>query len=87
MGLTAEQLESLKEFARARIREAWEGCENGDVVQDAAEKLGLIVPKPGGFDPDQDGEDDEYGAEPGDPWYVFADWLATPSALIEEKEG
>jgi hypothetical protein len=37
-------------------------------VFDRALELGLLVPIPGGYDPEQ--HEDEYGGtQPGDPWY------------------
>lgn len=69
------RVEALMEFARGRIREAWEGCEDGDEIQDHARRLGLIMEAPGGYDPKKHGTQGE--AEPGEPWFVFADWLKT----------
>ena len=58
----------------------WEACgkdimsqwPHGDIdgfdLQDIAEKHNVIVPIPGGYDPEKHG-DDEWGAEPGDPYF------------------
>ena len=70
--------DKLAEFARERIRDAWDGCEGGDEIQDRAQTLGLIVEEPGGYDPEKHGRSCE--AELGDQWFVFADWLK-PAAL------
>jgi hypothetical protein len=70
------ELEQLKAFARELLRDAWEGFDGADIVQEAALKHGLILPVEGGFNPavhrDPNGD-----AEPGDTWYVFAAFLKT----------
>ena len=67
------RVKALEEFARGLIRDAWAGCEGGDEIQEHAQKLGLIVEALGGYDPEKHGNSCE--AEPGEPWFVFADWL------------
>jgi len=71
------KIEALKTFARARIRETWQGCEGGGEVQEHATELGLIEWVPGGYDPEKHSPS-EFGCEPGDPWAVLADWLREP---------
>ena len=72
--MTPEQTESLRKFARDLIRElAWDCGEGGDVVQDLAEKYGLIRREPDGYDPKKHGPDFE--GDPGDTYYVFSDWM------------
>jgi hypothetical protein len=72
--MTPEQTESLRKFARDLIRElAWEGGEGGDVVQDLAEKYGLIRRAPGGYAPEVHGPD--FDGEPGGEIYEFSDWM------------
>lgn len=72
--MSRPEIEALKEFARARIKDAWAGCDDGGTIQDHAVELGLIIEVPGGYDPEKHGES-EFGTEPGEPWFVFADWL------------
>ena len=72
--MTPEQTKALRTFARTVIGElVWEGGEGGEVVQDLAINHGLIERVPGGYDPKEHGPHDY--AEPGDTFYVFADWL------------
>ena len=48
---------------------------NGDIdgfdLQDIAEKHNVIIPIPGGYDPEKHGDEDgdEFGLEPGDPYF------------------
>jgi len=76
----APQWGALVEFSKWAIEtSAWCGTSlDGSEVQDEALKLGLIVETK--YDPEKhgDSENSEY-AEPGDQWFVFADWLKTPS--------
>lgn len=72
--MTNEQAENLKQFARFLIRElAWEGSEDGEIVQEAAVKHGLIQRAPGGYDPKKHGEGLDF--DPGDELFEFADWM------------
>ena len=73
--MTPEQLKALEEFARWAISEgAWQGGDlEGFEVQEKAEKLGLIVEEPGGYDPKRHGPHDY--AEPGDTFFVYAPFL------------
>lgn len=68
-----ETKRALVEFTRHIIKTyAWgKEVDCGD-VQDTAERLGLLVEVP--YDPAVHGEND-CDAQPGDPWYVFADAL------------
>jgi hypothetical protein len=51
------------------VMDAWpEGGIDGFDLQDLAEKHGIILSVPGGFDPDKH-NDDGYGLESGDPWF------------------
>mgnify|MGYP003657416314 CR=1 FL=1 len=81
----------LVAFAREIIRGAWEGDSfDGAEIQEMAEKHGLIVKEPGGFDPAK--HKDRYGdAEPGDEWYALAGPLAgdfpQPLAHMEPDNG
>jgi len=61
----------LVAFAKDLIRASWEGCDGGDIIQEAAEKHGLVKRIP--FDPAIHRDVDGYGYEAGDPWFVFAD--------------
>jgi len=79
-----EERDRLAEFTRNLIREAWDGCEGCNEIQDHAQRLGLIVEEPGGYDPDKHGNSCE--AEPGEPWFVFADWLDDPLIAKEESD-
>lgn len=64
-------------FAKELIRASWEGCDGGDIIQEAALKHGLIESVP--FDPAIHRDVDGYGYEAGDPWYVFTAILAEGS--------
>jgi hypothetical protein len=68
----------LIEFARWAIQEgSWVSADiPGDVVQDKAEELGLIIRTK--YDPEIHGESDI--AEPGDDWYVFGPLIAEQDA-------
>lgn len=60
---------NYKAFARKVLDEF--GCDwDGGSLQELAVKCGILVEV--SYDPDIDGPND-YGVEPGDPWYVFAD--------------
>jgi phage protein D len=76
----AEARDQLTAFAMEIIRASWEGCDGGDIIQELAEKHGLIKRVP--FDPavhiDQTGF-----CEAGDPWFVFA----LPSPPEEDSRG
>jgi hypothetical protein len=57
-------------FVNALLSAYWEhgGCDiDGGDFQDLAAEHGIIEQVP--FDPDVHGEDDQWGSEPGDPWY------------------
>ena len=43
---------------------------DGFELQDLALKYAVLVPVPGGFDPAKH-DDDGYGAEPGDDWFIL----------------
>ncbi len=59
-------------FGRAIMANHFEGCDLDMMErQEIALKFGVIVPIPGGFDPEEHGLDDEYGSEPGDPWFAL----------------
>lgn len=64
-------LYNLKAFARELVLRSWDGDDiDGAEIQELAVKFKLIIPTE--FDPEK--HTDEYGgAEPGDPWYEFAD--------------
>jgi hypothetical protein len=66
--------EPLDAFAKELIRASWEGCDGGDIIQEAAEKHGLIKRVP--FDPAIHTDVDGYGYEKGAPWFVFTALLA-----------
>jgi hypothetical protein len=65
--------DGLAAFAKEMIRASWEGCEGGDIIQEAAEKYGLVKRVP--FDPAIHEDVDGYGYEAGDPWFVFTEIL------------
>ena len=70
----------LAEFARWAIEKGcFDGCDlDGGSIQDKAENLGIIVRTQ--YDPEKHGDSGE--AEPGDDWFVFADWLpAAPNNI------
>ena len=63
----------LVAFAKEMIRLAWEGCDNSDIIQEAALKHGLLVETV--FDPAK--HSDPIGcAEEGCRWFIFAEPLA-----------
>jgi hypothetical protein len=64
-----EPTAALEAFARAMIRAFWDGCEGGDLIQEQAEKFGLIEQV--AFDPEKHTDPTGY-CEAGDPWFVFA---------------
>lgn len=82
-----EGREKLAEFARLMIGEvSWAGSSiDGGDIQDRAEKLGLIAPVPGGYDPDKHGPND-YDAEPGDIWYEYTDLIRRARSLAEGRK-
>lgn len=55
-------------FGKAVMRNWPHGDVDGFELQDLAEKHSVILPVPGGYNPAVHGEDD-YGAEPGDPYF------------------
>ena len=60
----------LGAFARYVVETMWETLDvDGGDLQDRAIELGIIVPVPGGFDPDK--HHSEWNSERGDPWYVL----------------
>lgn len=69
--------DGLEAFAKELIRASWEGCDGGDIIQDAAEKHGLVKRVP--FDPAVHVDSEGYGYEAGDPWFVFSDILTESS--------
>ncbi|PBB75191.1 hypothetical protein CK227_10390 [Mesorhizobium sp. WSM4308] len=68
---------SIEAFAKELIRASWEGCDGGDIIQEMAEKHGLIKSVP--FDPAKHTDDTGYSGI-GDPWFVFAGPLAGEGA-------
>lgn len=67
----------LHKFAREIIRDSWEGCDGGDIIQELAVKHGLIKSEP--FDPKVHGTSAE--CEPGDTWYTFSGPLASTPTI------
>lgn len=63
--------QAMAEFVKWAMQEGpWDGCDlDGYDVQSKALQLGLLVRTE--YDPEKHGES-EYGAEPGDDWYVLA---------------
>jgi hypothetical protein len=59
---------TVEAFAKAMIRAAWEGCEDGDFILDEAEKCGLAKRVP--FNPEIHTDPTGY-CEAGDIWWVF----------------
>ncbi|MER9937465.1 hypothetical protein [Mesorhizobium sp. M0088] len=72
---------SLDAFSREIIRDSWEGCDGGDIIQELALKHGLIKGEP--FDPAVHGLSSE--CQPGDTWYTFAGPLAKEAAAPSEE--
>lgn len=65
----------LEAFAKEIIRISWEGCDGGDVIQEIAEKHGLIERV--GFNPKIHEDPTGGDMEPGDTWFVFNAHLAS----------
>jgi len=79
----SQMLKPLEAFAREIIRDSWEGCDGGDIIQELAIKHGLIKGEP--FDPKIHGTSSE--CEPGDNWYTFAGPLASPAPVAPVAVG
>lgn len=70
--MTASDIRAaLAAFSKEAIRAAWNGAVDGGSLQEMAERHGLIVATK--YDPAVHGEWTE--GEPGDGYFVFADWL------------
>jgi hypothetical protein len=61
---------ALAEFAKELIRASWDGCEGGDIIQEEAEKYGLV--RRVAFDPAVHEDPTGGDMEAGDPWFVFS---------------
>lgn len=73
------QHERLLAFAREALHRFWEGPEG---MQELGIKHGLLIET--AYDPEIHGPND-VDAEPGDPWFVFADWLRTPVTIMPDS--
>lgn len=78
---SAEGWQALAEFARWAVREGvFEATTlDGADIESKAEKLGIVVRV--AYDPAVHGDSD--AAEPGDDWFVFADWLPAAPPVAE----
>lgn len=58
-------------FGRDLCREWPTGDVDGGELFDLSKKYRLIREVPGGYDPEEHRDDNEFDAEPGDPWYEW----------------
>jgi len=71
---TENEIRGLIKFARVVLQDAFEGQDfSGADAQDLAEKLGLLVEAPDGYDPEKHGASDY--ADEGDRWFEFAPFM------------
>jgi len=84
--MTIDQAEATAAFTRWLLEHFWDGCPDECDIQDRLVELGILVEVPGGFDPETH-YDPSGCAEPGDTFYMPADWLVPVAEPVPGVEG
>ncbi|QJR79657.1 hypothetical protein CA267_002005 [Alteromonas pelagimontana] len=78
-----EREQKIKAFVREAASISFEGGSmDGENIYDCLLDIGALVVEP--YDPEKHGEC-QYGSEPGDDYYVFADWMKDKTQPPQER--